>query len=88
MNILAVMSYQTTPWEELAKKPSIRKCHSILLDITRVTQFWQETNISCQFCVTSDGAHSVILLAHVALTAAGDHVFIWEIPMSVFTMTC
>ena len=23
--ILAVMSYQTTPWEELAKKPSIRK---------------------------------------------------------------
>ena len=25
MTILAVMSYQTTPWEELAKKPSIRK---------------------------------------------------------------
>lgn len=25
MNILAVMSYQTTPWEELAKKPLIRK---------------------------------------------------------------
>ena len=24
MTILAVMSYQTTPWEELAKKPSIR----------------------------------------------------------------
>ncbi len=23
--ILAIMSYQTTPWEELAKKPSIRK---------------------------------------------------------------
>ena len=23
--ILAVMSYQTTPWKELAKKPSIRK---------------------------------------------------------------
>lgn len=25
MTILAVMSYQTTPWEKLAKKPSIRK---------------------------------------------------------------
>ncbi len=25
MTILAVMSYQTTPWKELAKKPSIRK---------------------------------------------------------------
>lgn len=25
MTILAVMSYQATPWEELAKKPSIRK---------------------------------------------------------------
>lgn len=25
MTILAVMSYQTTPWEELAKKPSIRR---------------------------------------------------------------
>ena len=25
MTILAVMAYQTTPWEELAKKPSIRK---------------------------------------------------------------
>ena len=25
MTLLAVMSYQTTPWEELAKKPSIRK---------------------------------------------------------------
>lgn len=25
MTILAVMSYQTTPWEELAKKPSIYK---------------------------------------------------------------
>ena len=25
MTILAVMSYQTTPWEELAKKPAIRK---------------------------------------------------------------
>lgn len=25
MTVLAVMSYQTTPWEELAKKPSILK---------------------------------------------------------------
>ena len=25
MTVLAVMSYQTIPWEELAKKPSIRK---------------------------------------------------------------
>ncbi len=25
MTVLAVMSYQTTPWEELAKKPAIRR---------------------------------------------------------------
>ena len=26
MTVLAVMSYQTTPWSELAKKPAIRRC--------------------------------------------------------------
>ena len=38
MTILAVMSYQTTPWEELAKKPSIRKTlkNILLLEETAI----------------------------------------------------
>ena len=38
MTILAVMSYQTTPWEELSKKPSIRKTlkNILLLEETAI----------------------------------------------------